>query len=321
MEFPSIVNILVSVVFRFATSGIPTAFGNAAESRISIPNCNHDQLYAEGAKMFKCESDHIQQYLVVMSENYKNGAFDLQEACKIHNEIGLEQGRNCPLNFVNACLPGYYIDVINNFYDALRLDCNHPTPYFNSTLINQNELQALVSDLKDDCKNEPLCSFRFFKFDKQCPDAERLESIYKVGDCSFWTLVFGLQSDATEKHLSFKKGGKGDPEFCKTLSYMLDVCFKENECFSQREMGMARDLVAAAYKTVMEPFAMIANEFGSLTDFMEFVNNDVTLKWNDHTITLPNSFVREVLRYVEELDKYILDYNTDDCELNPDNDP
>ena len=83
-------------------------------------------------------------------------------------------------------------------------------------------------------------------------------------------------------------------------------------------MGMARDLVATTYKTIMEPLTLIANEFESLTDFVEFVNNNVNLKWNDHTITLPISFVREVLGLVEGLDDAISDYNRDDCELNPD---
>jgi len=299
MEFQSIVNTLVCVVFLFATSGIPTAFGHVAGSRGDEWRCNHDQLYAAGGKMFECESFFIQQYLEVMSENYKNGTFDLQEACKIHNVIAFEERRYCPLKFAEACLPDYFSDFINNLYDTLTLDCNHPTPYFNSTLINQNELQTVIKELKENCKNDPLCPFGFFNFDKQCSDAERLESFYKVTDCSYWNLIFGPPWHANEKYLSFKKG---DDEFCKVLSYMFNACFNENESFSQREMGMGRDLVTTSYKTIMEPLSMIADEFGSLTEFVEFVNNDVTLKWNDHTITLPISFVREVLRLVEGFD-------------------
>ena len=203
MEFQSIVNTLVCVVFLFATSGIPTTFGHAAGSRGDESKCNHNQLYAAGGKMFECESFFIQQYLEAMSKNYKNGAFDLQEACKIHNVIAFEQRRSCPLKFTDACLPDYFSDFINNLYDTLTLDCNHPTPYFNSTLIDQNELQTVIKELKENCKNDPLCPFGFFNFDKQCSDAERLESFYKVTDCSFWNLAFAPVSDATEKHLSF----------------------------------------------------------------------------------------------------------------------
>jgi len=320
MEFQSIVNILVCVVFHFATSGIPKAYGNVAESRGDEWRCTHDELYTRGGDMFKCESYHNQQYLEKMSEIYEDGAFDLQEACKFTNDVAFALRRECPLKFAQECLPDYVYSFITNIYDALKLDCNHPTPYFNSTLINQNEVQAVIKELKDNCKNDPLCPFGFFIFDQQCSDAERLESFYKVTECSIWTLAFGLPSDATEKYLSFKKGEKGDVSICKTLSYTLDACFKENECFSQREMGMARDLVATIYKTVMEPLTLIANKFGSLTDFVEFVNNDVTLKWNDHTITLPISFVREVLRLVEWLDVEVFYYNTYGCELNPFND-
>ena len=311
MEFQSIVNALVCVVFVFATSGIPTAFGHVAGSRGDEWRCNHDQLYAAGGKMFECQNFFIQQYLGVMYENYKNGSFDLQEACKIHNVIAFEQSRYCPLKFADACLPDYFSNFINNLYDALTLDCNHPTPYY-----LQNKFETAMKELKENCKNYPLCPFGFFNFDKQCSDAERLEAFYKVTDCSFWTFVFGLPSDAI---MDFKKG---DDEICKTLTYMLDVCFNENECFSQRELGMGRDLVATSYKTIMEPLSMIANEFGSLTEFVEFVNNDVALKWNDHTITLPISFVREVLRFlmISRLDDAVVDYNTYGCELNPFND-
>ena len=72
----------------------------------------------------------------------------------------------------------------------------------------------------------------------------------------------------------------------------------------------------------MEPLSMIANEFGSLTEFVDFVNNDVALKWNDHTITLPIFFVREVRRFlmISRLDDAVIDYNTYGCELNPFND-
>ena len=105
---------------------------------------------------------------------------------------------------------------------------------------------------------------------------------------------------------------------------MLDECFKENDCFSQREMEMARNLVAAPYKIGMESLTIITDQwaFGSLVDFVEFLHNDVTWKWNDYTIPyLPISFdpsspiLRQVLNM---LDRAVLDYNTEDCELNRD---
>ena len=309
MEFQSIVSLLVCVVFFFATSGIPTAFANVAESRIATSKCTHDQLYTAGGEMLKCESHYIHQYLVALSKIYENGAFDLQEACEIHNEIVFDERRECALNFAQSCFPNYISDFITKLYDVLTLNCNHPTPNFNFTFFDQNEVQAVMKELIENCKNDPNCPQGFFSFDKQCSAIERLESLYKIDQCMNSIIVGQSFDDITP---------------CKTLSKALDECFKENDCFSQREMEMARNLVAAPYKIGMESLTIITDQwaFGSLVDFVEFLHNDVTWKWNDYTIPyLPISFdpsspiLRQVLNM---LDRAVLDYNTEDCELNRD---
>jgi len=323
MEFQSIVNILVCVIFLFAISGIPTAFGNVAESRIATSKCTHDQLYTAGGEMLKCESDHTYRYLVTMSEIYQNGDFDLQEACKITNEITLDQRKECSLNFAGSCLPDYIPSFITNLYDALRLDCNHPTPYFNSSSNHQDELQAVFGKLWEDLENDPNFPSGFVSFDKQCKGFKRLVSLDKVNQC-ISSIIYGQSFDATEKYLTFNDYEQlDDIKPCKTLSKVLDECFEENECFSQREMGMARDLVATIYKTVMEPLTMIANKFGSLIEFVAFVHNEVTLKWNGHIIEVPisavfNPYIPIAWQVLVLVDHSVSDYNTDDCELNRD---
>jgi len=265
--------------------------------------------------MLKCESKYIQQYMVAMSEIYENGVFDLQEACKVTNEIALDQSKECAVDFAQSCFPDYISDFITKLYDVLTLDCNHPTPYFNSTLIDQNELQAVMKELIENCENDPNCPLGFFSLDKQCSTMERWESLDKINECEN-SIIFGQSFDEIENHFSITN--------CKTLSKVLDECYKEDDCFSQREMEMARNLVAALYKIGMETLTLITDQwaFGSLVDFVEFLHNDVTLKWNDHTIPyLPISLdpsipiVRQVL---DVLDHAVSDYNSEDCELNRD---
>ena len=271
MEFQYIVNILVCISFLFATSGIPTAIGNVAESRIATSKCTHDQLYSAGGEMLKCDRDHINQYLVSMYEIYENGDFDVQEACKITNEIALDQRKECALDFAGSCLPDYFSDFITNLYDALTLDCNHPTPYFNSTSNHLYELQAVFEKLSENVENDP--NFPFISFDKQCTIMKRHESLGKVDQC-ISQIISGQSFYAIEDYLRFNDYRiLDDIKPCQTLSKVLDECFKENECFSQREMGMARDLVATLYKTAMEPLTLITNKFGGLMEFVAFVHN------------------------------------------------
>jgi len=323
MEFQSIVNVLVCAVFLFAISGIPKAFGNVAESRIATSKCTHDPLYFAGGEMFRCDSDHIHRYLVTMSEIYENGDFDVQEACKITNEIALDQRKECALNFAGSCLPDYISDFITNLYDALTLDCSHPTPYFNSTSNHQDKLQVVFEKLSENRENDPNFPFGFISFDKQCTTMKRQESLDKVDQCMS-EMISGQSFDAIEKYLTFNDYEKlDDIKPCKTLSKVLDECFKANECFSQREMRMARDLVAALYKSVMEPLTLIANKFGSLIEFVDFVHNKVTLKWNDHKIEVPVSAVFDpnipiAWQVLVLVDHTVSDYNADDCELNRD---
>jgi len=324
MEFQSIVKILVCIVFLFAISGIPTAFGNVAESRIATSKCTHDQLYTAGGEMLKCESDYIHRYLVTLSEIYENGDFDLQEACKITNEIALDQRKECALNFASSCLPDYIYSFITNLYDALQLDCNQPWLLFNSTSNDQDELQTVFDELYDNMENDP--NVGFLSFDKQCTPMERLESLDKVDQCMS-PIIYGQSFDATRRTgrypiWSFNDYGiLDDFKPCKTLSKVLDECFKENECFSQREMGMARDLVATIYKTVMEPLTLIANRFGSLIEFVGFVHDEVTMKWNDRMIEVPISavfdpYIAIAWQVLVLVDHTVSDYNKDDCELN-----
>ena len=86
-------------------------------------------------------------------------------------------------------------------------------------------------------------------------------------------IIFGQSFDATERYLRLnEEGDLGDKWVCKTLGKVLDECFDENECLSQREMDMTRDIIATIYKIGMELFTMIASPFGSISDFADFVN-------------------------------------------------
>jgi len=329
MEPQSIVGILLCVVFLLATSGVSPAFGCGKSctttsgtciiDRLATLKCSHIQLYAAGGEAFECQRKHLEQYLRTMMNIYKNGVFDLQEACETHNEIALEQISKCSLNFAESCLPDYFSDFLNKVHDVLILDCNRSTPYFNSTMMDRKwlELRDVIHEFVENFKKDPKGFAGFINLDKQCTFERAIQmTSAKISPC-MERQIFGQSFNATERYLRLNEEGElGDMSFCKRLGKGLDECFDENECFSQREMEMARDVIVTIYNIGMELFTMIANPFGSLSDFADFVHNDVTLKWNDHTIPLPTIVDPIVREKLDEIDHAIWDFNSDDCELN-----
>lgn len=323
MESQSIIGLLLCIVFLLATSGVSPAFGCKScvhHCRIPIATlkCSHIQLYAAVGEAFDCQTKYLEQYVAAMFKIHKNGVFDLQEACETHNEIAHGQMSRCSLNFAKSCLPDYFSDFLNKVHDVLIFDCNRSTPYFNSTMIDRKwlELMDVIHELVENFKKDPNGHLGFINLDKQCTNERAIQISANISAC-MEREFFGQSFNATERYLRLNEDGElDDMSVCKTLGKVLDECFDENECFSQREMVMAQDIIASIYKIGIELFTMIAKPFGSLRDFADFVDNDVTLKWNDHTIRDPITVDPIVREKLDEVDHAIWDFNSDDCELN-----
>ena len=330
------------------------AQSDGAKGRFATPQCTHDQLALAVGEMSSCETGNWYNYVEKMLKNYKDQAdggktFNLKTACEIHNQVALKEGKECPVNFTKSCLPDYFSQPVGEIYDAMHFNCDCPTltfdipsfnfdsndipdnPSLNPTtlsvqttqmgdskcmLLDPKNITATVGNLTEGCNKDPKCPNELFTFDKPCNDSQRGEAMMSsVYPCLM--RPFNETKNAIANY--FNNGGNLDNVSpCKTLGKVLDECFQENNCFSQQEMDMVRNVAAMGYNRGMKSLLLVDEEFGSITDYVN-AHNDLTIKWHDYNFTLPSmikisdSTTKKALDFADHI---VQDYNSDICKEN-----
>ena len=186
----------------------------------------------------------------------------------------------------------------------------------NCTVISPEKVAKPAMQFSEKCAKDPVCPLGLLTFDKQCDGAQRQKALSDSYESCFKD-PFDLYSNALNDY--FKHDGKlDDISPCKTMKKVLEDCFVKNDCFSQREMDLVRNMAAAAYHRGMGSLALVEKEFGTFTDFIDSHNN-LTLQWHDHKITFPNVVnVSDptTKKSLDLVDHVIKDYNADYCAVN-----
>jgi len=345
MNFRSIIEIALPIVVLLIASQLAQSDG--AKGRLATPQCSHDQLAPAVGEMSVCETGNWCNYVEKMLKNYKDQAdggktFNLRTACEIHNQVALKEGKECPVNFTESCLPDYFSTPVGEMYDALYFNCDCPNlnlfsndmpdnPLLNPTtlsvlttqtgdskcmLIDPKKILSAVGKLNETCNKDPKCPNELFTFDKPCNDTQRGEAMMSsVYPCLMGQLMPMNNSIANY----FNNGGNLDNVSpCQTLHKVLDECFQENNCFSQQEMDMVRNMAAMGYNRGMRSLLLVDEKFGSITDYVN-AHNDLTIKWHDYNFTLPsmiNISDPTTKKALDFADHIVQDYNSDVCKEN-----
>jgi len=208
MNFRSIIEIALPIVVLLIASQLAQSDG--AKGRLATPQCSHDQLAPAVGEMSVCETGNWCNYVEKMLKNYKDQAdggktFNLRTACEIHNQVALTEGKECPVNFTQSCLPDNFSQPVGEMYDALLFNCDCPNlnfnlysnaipdnPWLNPTtlsvlttqmgyskcmLLDQKKITAAVSKLTEACNEDPKCPNELFTFDKPCNVTQRGEAM------------------------------------------------------------------------------------------------------------------------------------------------
>ena len=317
MKFRSIIEIFLCITIPFATSGVLSAYADGNDVRFATPQCNHNQLAPAVGELAKCETKIWQHYVEKMLKNYKddaNGgnAFDLQKQCKNHNDILHVNGKQCLVEFSKSCLPNYIETFFSEIHDAQKYNCDCPTPDY-SCMPKTDKLQVAFKKLTKSCENDKDCPQSILSFDKQCTSVKRQQELTKAFTPCL-TLVSKLWTNITNYIIGAYQNGLTVPldriTPCETIRKVLDECFEENECFSQREMAMVRNMLAGAYHRGMGSFIQVDNEFGSLSEFVA-AHNNLTIKWNEIELQLPtivNTSDPTTKKWLELADHIVEDY-------------
>jgi len=268
----SIIEIFICVTVPFATSGVLSAYADGNDVRFATPQCNHNQLAPAVGEMAKCETKLWENYVKKMLRNYKddaNGgkASDLQKQCT-HSSILVVLGNECLVEFAKTCLPNYIETFFSEIHNASKLDCDCPPPDY-SCMPKRNRLQEAFQNLTKSCQEDKDCPQNLLVFDKQCTIEEKQQELAKAFIPCLQP-VFQLYSDIINYIISpnSRKVPLDRIKPCETVRKVLDECFVENECFSQREMTMIRNILATAYHRGMGTLILVDNELGSLTEYV-----------------------------------------------------
>jgi len=321
MNFRSVVEVFLPVAVLLIAAQVAKINGN--KERFGTAKCNHNQLATAIATVSTCETENWLKYVQNMLKNYKDETnsgktFNLKTACEITNAIAITEGKECPVNFANACLPNYVAPALEAMYDGLILNCSCTLDMMKDgscTIVDENLLQTEtleVQKLNETCQKDQSCPGELFEFDKECTENQREEAIGQLQPCFMGP--FSQYSQAIDYY--FNNGGSlGNVSPCKTMKNVLDQCFVETSCFSQQEMNVIRNLVAMLYHKAMRSLTLVTDEFGNVTNFVDS-NNDLTLQWYDFNLTLPtivdvsDPTIKKVLDLADHI---IEDYNAEYC--------
>lgn len=322
MDFRLIVEVFLPVAVLLIAAQVAKINGSNSE-RFGTAKCNHNQLATAIATVSTCETENWLKYVQNMLKNYKDETssgktFNLKTACEITNAIAITEGKECPVNFANSCLPNYVAPALEAMYDGLILNCSCTLDMMKDgscTIVDENLLQTEtleVQKLNETCQKDQSCPGELFEFDKECTEAQRDEAMDQLLPCFMGP--FSQYSQAIETY--FNNGGSlGNVSPCKTMKNVLDQCFVETSCFSQQEMNVIRNLVAMLYHKAMRSWTLVTDEFGNVTNFVDS-NNDLTLQWYDFNLTLPtivdvsDPTTKKVLDLADHI---IEDYNAEYC--------
>jgi len=279
MKLRSIIEIFLCITVPFATSGVFSAFSDGNDVRFATPQCNHNQLAPAVGEMTKCETKIWHDYVEKMLRNYKddaNGgkASDPQGNCR--KTILLVIGNECLVEFSKSCLPNYIEKFFSEIYDASKLEFNCTTSDYNLTTPTPDlpqskptKLQEAFNNLNKSCEKDKDCPQNLLAFDKQCTIEKKQQELAKAFIPCLQPL-FQLYSDIFSYIIgpSSRKVPLDRITPCETIRKVLDECFVENECFSQREMTMVRNILATVYHRGMGTLILVDNELGSLTEYV-----------------------------------------------------
>merc|ERR1719414_907875 len=183
-------------------------------------------------------------------------------------------------------------------------------------VFDPQKVTATFPKLIEGCEKDPKCPEGLFTVDKPCTEQQMGEAM----NASFIPCImksFGPMIGAISDY--FNGGANLDNVSpCKTVGNALNECFKENDCFSQREMELIRNLAATGYNGGMKSLLLVDEEFGSITKYVD-AHNDLTLKWHDYEVTLPNMinvsdpFTKKALDFADHI---VQDYNSGVCKKN-----
>ena len=312
------IEILLCLFIPLAMSEVISA---GMDNRFATPRCDHDQLAPAVGNMMTCETNIWNKYLKKMLKQFKDVTgggkpIDLVEGCKLVNEMRIE-AKTCPLNFARLCLPDYIENFVDKIHDAIQFECDCMTTDL-ECLPGLAKIKGIVQSLLQSCKEDENCPEKLFITDKTCKPVELVGAVKNSLPC----LTKPFLPFPFEIIKYFNGFGSLDKvTVCTAIRKVLDECFNENACYSQREMEMIRNMVATVYHRGMGSLVIVTDEFGTAADFLEPLN-DIIMKLLEFLIkieVLPNSVTAVISNSKKVLflyDHIIEDYKSNECKEN-----
>lgn len=192
--------------------------------------CSHDDLVQKTKESFQCDREFHARIFQNARENAGNDGF-----CEIMKE---RVNAGCYNTTVGACANGVEggeaSTMLTWFFMNNFTRCDKE--------LKQKEIEEEAQRILAKYKGNYTALYNLIKYDNaNCSLQGRRKSFRKLIPCSIPEVLKGLSG--------LKYGDKGLESLpaCNLISNVLENCFDENECYSQREMDYGRNLIAAYY--------------------------------------------------------------------------
>jgi len=193
--------------------------------------CNHNDLIAKTKEAFECSENFQKRIFGNARQNSGDAGF-----CNIIKE-SIDEG--CYNKTVGLCandqtIGKESITMLTWFFMNNYTRCDKD--------LKQKEIEEEAQKILLKYNGNYSALYNVIKYDKEdCSLEERRKSFRKLIPCSIPQILNALSE------LKYGDSGLISLPACKMINNILENCFEENECYSQREMDYGRDLIAAYY--------------------------------------------------------------------------
>jgi hypothetical protein len=294
--------------------------------------CDHAELKGQSKKLSACMETTLDKYIDLLKiYNKVNKIFqqdtkvvDSVKACNVHKSLWKEL-KKCYNGFTTTCLDAKMTDLGNEFHSMFEVNCDaqNITKSLNETRINNfdKKIKEIVG-----AGNEEEYFKSLVTMDKSC-DIER--EVKAIGNEKKYYCFVGILKDFIlqdiKKDASLGKYfDKNDvstiPNYvspCKMASSLLFSCFNENDCFSQQEMDLVRELVSWFYKWVMKTSITLTDSYGGVRKG-NLKLRETKLKWNKQEWLLSKTLYEDLdlvleTKIITAVEFAIKDFKSDEC--------
>jgi len=256
--------------------------------------CNHDELVEKSRDGFECGKKFDAKVFGNARNNSGNVRF-----CQIVKE-SIEDG--CYKKTIGQCANNDVvgeeaITMLTWFFMNNYTRCDKD--------LKQKEIEEKAQIILAKYSGDYSKLYNLIKYDKpDCSIEERRKAFRTLMPCSIPQILKALSE------LKYGDNGLESLPACNIINNVLENCFKENQCFSQREMDYGRDLIAGYYINNLNSLRENPGYPQAVKNFLRRFDSKKVLE----SLTLVTERLTTLI--VDNLPIIISDFEADTCQQN-----